>query len=216
MEDAKVFVTTAARNATPAADEFRMRLLQAAEVGCEACYPKTKIAVNAVQDICNEIVLRKGRQIKYQYLLIFLTHVGSVAALALLVILAASMYSGFDQQRSNLVQGYALVVVGAMGGAWLSAATSRRTVAFDEIPSFIEQRYEPRIRTLFVTLVALAFALFLDAGILGMEVGGLALEDFESSAPTALALGLISGISEKAASVQLIDRARTLLPGGNV
>jgi len=55
------------------------------------------------------------------------------------------------------------------------------------------------------------FALFLHLAIITIKVGNVDLKTFTSSIGVALLVGFIAGISQRALSVQLIDRAQRVL-----
>jgi hypothetical protein len=65
----------------------------------------------------------------------------------------------------------------------------------------------------FVGVLSLAFALFLQIGILQVKVGvgDMDLSTFPKHIGLALAIGLIAGIGERALSVQLVTRAQSVL-----
>ena len=64
---------------------------------------------------------------------------------------------------------------------------------------------------LFVALVAGVFALFLHLAIITIKIGDVDLKTFTDSVSVALLVGFIAGISQRALSVQLIDRAQKVL-----
>ena len=98
-----------------------------------------------------------------------------------------------------------------MAGAWFSVAASRWQIAFDTIPDYPDICREPVIRMLFVALVAGVFALFLHLAIITIKIGDVDLKTFTDSVSVALLVGFIAGISQRALSVQLIDRAQKVL-----
>jgi hypothetical protein len=105
-----------------------------------------------------------------------------------------------------------LVVIGAMVGAWFSVAASRWQIAFETIPDYLDIYYEPFVRMLFVAIGAGAFALFLNLSVLTIKIGNIDFADFTTpNVGVAILVGFISGIGERALSVQLIERAQKFL-----
>ena len=104
-----------------------------------------------------------------------------------------------------------------MVGAWLSLAATRREISSEDISSFVDYRFEPFIRMLFVASLAAIVALFLQTNVLSIEVGSIKLSQFAGTGNTALALllGVITGISEKAVSVRVIESARKVFAPGS-
>ncbi len=110
------------------------------------------------------------------------------------------------------VKGYGTVFAASMVGAWISVAAFRREVALADLPQFIDWKHEPKMRLIFVGLVALAAALFVKTGLLPIVLGNLKLVEFTCKWEVAVVLGLVAGISEKKISVQLIQKAREAIP----
>ena len=99
-----------------------------------------------------------------------------------------------------------------MVGAWISVAAFRREVVLADLAQFMDSKYEPAVRLFFVGLVACSVALFVKTGLLSIVVGDLKLVEFPSKPEVAVVLGLVAGISEKKISVQLIQKARQVIP----
>jgi hypothetical protein len=186
-------------------EEFVARILQAAHAGCVAQHVDANLAAAALEQIRADILRRKGRALVYRYL----------AALSLWA-LAGGLVGVAIVAATCLLhpawQGYGWVIIGAMAGTWLSVAATRLEVSFAGIQDYLDLWYEPFVRMLFVGLLATLFALFLKLKILSLLIGVLDLSEFaDDHIGAALALGAISGIAEKAISVELIERARRLL-----
>lgn len=175
-------------------------MIQAAEVGCTANNVKTRLAADALEQIRRDIVRRKGRAIKYRYLITL----GRWAVMGILLgalVVAASCYVA-------ALSGYGWVIAGSMVGAWLSLASTRRQVSFDSIQDVVNVGKEPVIKLIFVAILASTLAFLLEIGVISLSLGDIDLAEFHANARFAVLLGLVTGISERAASVQVIDRIR--------
>lgn len=181
--------------------EFRTRLRQIAKTGLEGSFVQMEQAVEAHQDLRRELLTRKGNTVKYHYLAIL----ACWAALGLLVGFAVYTLSPWTGAK-----GYGLLVMGAVVGAWLSVASTRWSVAFEDLPDFLDSRVEPAVRILFVVVLAFAVGVALQAKLLQIILGGVDLATFVESAPVALLLGLVTGVSERALATRFIESARTL------
>ena len=185
-------------------DEFIKRVVQAGCAGCAAPHVYPSLASGALEQIRQGVVRRIGTPIAYRYLrtLAGWAFLGAVLGLAIVVIgpfvLPAARPFGW-------------VVIGAMAGAWFSVAASRRQIAFETIPDYIDTRFEPMVRMLFVVILAGVFALFLHVQVLAIKIGATDLASFTHSASVAILVGLIAGIGERALSVQLIDKTQKIL-----
>ena len=191
------------------AGEFRERLFQVAQVGLAADHVKIRLAAEALDQIRADIVRRKGRIIKYRYLFYLAIWALGGMAVGAAVVIGAKTYPGLS--------GYGWVIIGSMVGAWLSLAATRREISLEDISSFVDYRFEPFIRMLFVASLAAIVALFLQTDVLSIEVGSIKFSQFAGTGNTALALllGVITGISEKAVSVRVIESARKVFAPGS-
>ena len=200
--------------------EFIARVTQAGYAGCVADNVDPTLADEALQQIRADIVRRAGTPLVYRYLraLAFWALLGGLLGLAIVFI---GITSERDQCAGHcwpvlngygpVVKGYGYVLIGAMVGAWFSVAASRWQIAFDAIPDYPDIHVEPVIRMLFVAVIAAAFALFLHLGIITVKIGNVDLADFAKSISIALLLGFVAGITQRALSVQLIDRTQKVL-----
>ena len=189
-------------------NEFRRRLLEVARVGLAANHVKTILAAKALEQIRDEISVRKGVTIKLTYLV-------RLAGWAVLGVIVGGVVIFLSKQGLPGLAGYGWVVIGSMAGAWMSVAASRRTVTFEEMPNFLGFYFEPLIRLWFVGLLATTFALFLQLGVLTLRISAVDFAEFPSKIGVALVLGVVAGISEKAVSVRIIERTRKLFTSGS-
>jgi hypothetical protein len=190
------------------------RVKEAASAGCIDPDVETALAADALTQIRGDILPRVGRPLAFRYLR-FLALWGLVGALIGLAMAAAGYWISVVLIQS--MGHYGWVLVGAMAGAWFGVAVRRWQIAFEELPGFLDVNYEPLIRMVFVAVVALVFALFLDLQVLNIKLGSVDLAGFvarESGkrVETALLLGFIAGISERAVSKQLIEQVGKALP----
>jgi hypothetical protein len=193
----------------PRFDEFIQRITQAGFVGCVADNVYPALASIALDQIRADIVRRAGTPLVYRYLKALAWCALAGGVLGLVIAFIGTSYTSFSY--SPLFKGYGFVLIGAMAGAWFSVAASRWQIAFDTIPDYPDVKLEPVIRMLFVALVAAGFALFLHLDIIAIKIGNVDLKIFTSSISVALLVGFIAGISQRALSVQLIDRTQKVL-----
>lgn len=184
--------------------EFQTRVLETARAGLTG-YVQLELAVGALEQVRKELVIRKGKRVVYRYLTrLAWWGLGGVGVGVLIVL--ASAY-----KLAPWMVGYGPVLIGAMAGAWLSVASGRRDVAFEDLPDFLGSKVEPAVRMAFVGLLALIVALFIKLGAVTITVGNLAFVEFAESTTVALLLGVIAGIGERALSVRIIQRAREIV-----
>lgn len=95
-----------------------------------------------------------------------------------------------------------------MIGAWMSLAYAGRQISFGTMQDFVDLGFEPVIKLIFVGTLASIVALLLQLDVISLSLGTIDLSQFDERRGYALLLGLITGFSEKAASVQVIERVR--------
>jgi hypothetical protein len=193
-------------------DKFIIRVKEAARAGCIGKNVETTLAADALTQIRADILRRIGRPLAFRYLC-FLGLWGLGGALIGLGMAAAGYWTSVVLFQS--IGPYGWVLVGAMAGAWFGVAVRRWQIAFEELPGFLDVNYEPLIRVVFVTVVASVLALFLHLGVLNITLGSVDLAGFVGGklpVETALLLGFIAGMSERAVSKQLVEQVGKSLP----
>lgn len=184
--------------------EFKLRLRQIAETGLTGDFVRVQHAAEALQDLREELLVRKGAAVKFRYL----SHLAGWAAGG--VLCGAGLYAVLRLPSIPWSELYGLLVIGAVVGAWLSVAATRWSVAFEDLPNFLDSKLEPLVRMLFVMALALAVGVALHAGLLKIELAGTSLAEFTKKESIALLLGLVTGVSERALATRFIESARTL------
>lgn len=188
---------------------FRRQLLEAARAGLEVQHARTRLAARALEQIRDEIALRKGVIIKLNYL-------GRLAFWGLIGILAIAAAPYFVPPALTGFVKYSWVIIGAIVGAWMSVAVNRQEVAFEEMPTFLHSRFEPLIRIAFVALLSVTLAILLELEIIVVEMAGTDFATFSDNPSVGLILGIFAGLSERAVSVRVIERAGKIFPPGSV
>jgi len=187
------------------------RLLSLAQVGLVGDKPETSLARQNLTQLKAEIMVREGTKIKLKYLARLGALAAGMAAVGLVFYLFIwQNYScGGKDSQAAICSGanYGLLWTGAMIGVWLSVAASRGRLTFEDLPTVIGRYLEPTIRLVFAGLLAIVLGLFLAADLLGLVFGGTDFSKFDASTLTAILLGIVAGIGEKALAVKIISRS---------
>lgn len=199
------------RGALPVSDpaflEYRKRLLEAARVGLVNDNIKFKLASDALVQIQDDILKRKGMDLYFRYMLRLLFWAAAGAVVGGTLILVAQ-----GTGQANLA-GYGWVVIGSMAGAWLTVAASRWRIGFGDLPRFVESRLEPLIRLVWVCFVAVTFAFLLHMDVVSLSLGSQNLAGFDADGGRALLLGLVAGLSERALAARIVAEVDPSLRG---
>ena len=108
-----------------------MRLFQAVKVGLAEGHVQSKLSARALEQIRDEIVLRKGRTIQFLYLTVFFVW-------ATLGIVIGSVLVPAASYGASQLTGYGWVLMGPITGVWMSVAAIRREIAFEDMPNFLD------------------------------------------------------------------------------
>ena len=167
------------------------------------------VGIFSLEQIRQGIILRKGVAIKLTYLLqLAIWSLYGIFAGLILVI-----FAGTGNIPATLA-GYGWVLIGAMVGAWMSVASTRRALAFHEIAEYLSSTREPIVRLLFVGFLAMTLALMITYGVITLDMGQASLADFHEKRGVAVLIGLIAGIGEKAVSLRIIERVQKSVTTG--
>lgn len=194
-------------------DEYITRVIQAAEVGCTAKQVDTRVAAEALAQIRLDVVRRKGTGImlRYMYYLLLAALLGVLVGLV--IVLGKELFDYFRWAwKFNGLTGYGWVIIGSMAGAWFTVGVARWQLSFESLQDFVDFRYEPFIRMLFVVILACVVGLFLQNNLLTLKIGGVDLNKFSDNWAVALLLGFVAGIGEKALSVNVVAQVQKVLP----
>ncbi len=143
----------------------------------------------------------------YRYLMYLAAWAFSGVVVGCLVVAGSKAWPG--------LAGYGWIIMGSMVGAWISVAATRWEISFDGIQDFLDVRFEPFVRVLFVGLLTSVFALFLQLRLIPLKIGEFDLSTFADNRTWALLIGVVAGIGEKGLSVQVVERARKVLAPGS-
>jgi hypothetical protein len=195
--------------------EFVGRVIQATRAGLVGSNAQPRLGRDAIDQIRAEIVMRRGVRMKILYLLKLLAWaaLGLIPALILLAI--GWVGSLEDGERTALVAGLGWVWIGALVGAWMSAAYRRGEVDFAGLPRFLDARFEPALRILFVGLLSVVVALGIRLELLEFSIEGHALASYTTDPLIGLLIGFVCGFAERAISRRLAQRVEDLVPRGD-
>ncbi len=184
------------------------KLLSLTQVGLVGDKASPTVAREALNSLQREILDREGGQVKNGYLRkLGGWAAGLFALLFTLYWISTFAPIGVDPANAALC----LLVSGSPIGAWLSFASRKVQMTFFDLSQIEDDRLDPSIRLIFVALLTLTFALLLVSGALNIEVGSFSAKNFLKDPYTALLLGILLGLAEKALPARILDQANAFL-----
>lgn len=161
------------------------------------------LAKNHLDQYKLELVLRKGNQLKIQYLLSYGKIVLSISVICYFIALLVTHNVPFFESYFAIDYKYfanaLFLVIGTAIGAWLCFAIKKKQVLFEDLRSLIDVKYSPRIRLAVIEAIALSFFFMFIAKFVNIEIS----EDFrtvnlskDGYRNMAFLIGLFFGLSE--------------------
>jgi hypothetical protein len=205
--------------ADPRAEEYLDQLFGIAGIGLQSDPAQVKLANQQLAGFQEQLVSREAARIKNGYMRRFLVYV-LVAVLLLAVLPAVGVW--LAQQLSNEAsawveainshRNFAILLIGATVGAWLSFGMRKVVIGFSDLAALEEDRLDPPVRILFVCGLALILGLLFVTGAVKLQIGGFDT-DFMGSVSKALLIGLFCGVSEQALAGAVGRRASEFMSG---
>lgn len=182
-------------------DSYMRKLAGIGRLGLEAQH--TQLAGLALTSLKAEFVLQEAGRIKNAYARRLGISAVLVAVLALELCWLGKTFPAFD----FFLPGFTLAAAGAALGTWLSFSIRRVTLAFEDLAALEEDRLDPALRILFVVALTMTVCLLFHTKAVNLEIGMLKTAELDGA--TALLVGVLSGIAERALATAVSGRATT-------
>ena len=171
-------------------------------VGLVPEYAQTNASKIALEKLQEEIVLVEGKRIKNEYMKVL-----AIEALVLFAIASGLAFLVDSYVHISIVWNIWAVIIGALVGTWVSFGARKFEIGFDDLASLEKDKMNPWIRLIYISVAAVIFVLFMDAGLVEIKVGNIdtaaALENMHS----AFIIGLVCGLIESKIGVNVYKRA---------
>lgn len=192
-------------------DEAFTKLLYLARLGLNGKEPAVAEARAALLMLHAETLDQEGGRIKNDYM----RRLG-VCALVLALPLAALfvLFEAVPGLAIDLVQRnrtLLLVFASCAIGAWASFASRKVVLNFQDLANLEDDRLNPWMRLAFTNAMTGFLTLVLVTGMAAVSVGSFDSADLLGSPATALLIGSLAGLAEKALPSAMLQRAQSLL-----
>lgn len=159
-----------------------------------------KLALAGLKD---EFVTREAGFVKNAYVLrlgVWALVVAFVSAAAYFLV---QQYPGSVADR---YKNFFLLAAGTSIGTWLSFSLRRAVLSFSDLAVLEEDRLRPELRIAFMVALTLVIGLLFWTHAIAVTVGGFQ-SDLAASAPSAVLIGALCGIAERAMASAVTKRA---------
>jgi hypothetical protein len=189
--------------------EYKRELLLLAQLGLEFAPQYLQVGQSALNELRAKVVRREAGRIKNAYMF----RLGRIAVLvAALLIFGRWIVAGALEAHGHVdwalyrYRNFALLLVGAAIGTWLSFALRKVILTFTDLEALEIDRVNPFLRVMFVASLSLVVGLIFSTGMVNLQIGGFGT-DLIHSGSFALLIGLFCGIGEQALAVSVRKRA---------
>lgn len=208
-------ITTIYKNQKEKFEESLYKLTSLTQVGLVGKNRNINVATHALKNLQHEILDREVGNIKNNQLTSFFKYcsVFTIVFIVLLIIFSTFLgdFFGINNNDKNFIKGILFLLVSIPFGTWMSMATRRINMSFEDLISVEEDHFNPSIRLFFISLLATTLGLLLDAGIINFEIGSFSASKFTEHPKEALLLGIIIGLSDKVLPMKIASHANNLL-----
>ena len=173
---------------------FYDRAYYAAIIGLEGDSVKELSSERILLELKKELVSKIGVSIRNS----ILEKYGRIAFFtSIIFFILGYVISIYHFDNTQLVSHVCIVVSGGVCGSWLSLAIRTKSFSFGDIRLQINNYSSPRLRITFIVVLSFCMALFLESGVMSVEIGNLTSKSIASSSVNSFVLGIFFGLFEK-------------------
>lgn len=194
-------------------DKYFEHLLSLAEAGLKYNDVSPITANEGLVKLKQEIVIQEAGKVKNKYLKSLGKSALCFISFFLLVVIFLHFYKIQDSNNVtvNLVwQNFFIMLSGTVVGVWLSFGIRKVELKFEELHIIEEDRFEPTMRIMFVSLLALIVGLLFSTQAIVIKIGAISTDMLNYDSKIALLLGLFLGLGEKILATKVTEQANRI------
>jgi len=192
-------------------NEYLRALKGVATVGLTGSDPtQVQLGRLALAGLKDEFVSREAGFVKNAYVL----RLGVSALVAVVLSTCAYLIVQAEWPGSTLdtYRNFFLLSIGTAIGTWLSFSLRRVVLTFGDLAALEDDRLRPELRVAFMIALTFVIGLLFWTTAVQVAIGGFK-SDFASDAPSALLIGALCGIAERAMATAVAKRADDFAAG---
>lgn len=186
-------------------------LLSLADLGLNGRKPAVSEATAALEALRMEIVSREAGRVKNRYMVQLGAWALGFGGLSALLFFVFEQWPWLPSDEVYRYRHVFLVWAACMAGAWASFAGRKVVLGFFDLCNLEDDRIDPALRLIFAAVLTTFLILMVTSGFADIELGGFNASRVLSSGSTALLIGAVAGLSEKALPAAIMQRAQALL-----
>lgn len=206
VEKANVIIKNLNRTDSSIKKEYFQALLSLAQAGLVGETSQPELAMKSLIELKKEIVLREGQRIKNNYM----NELG-INAIILSVIAIVLNYVLRSFYKSNVLNMYLWVWIGAMTGTWISFAARTSLIKFEQLSILEEDMIGPRLRLIYIGLCSIVLVLLLNSNIISVKIGATSTEKLINNKELQFIIGVLCGLVESKLGINMYEKASKII-----
>ena len=187
-------------------ENYFEELLSIAQVGLVGEKANPNIAKKALELLKDEIIIVEGQRIKNEYI----KDLGIKASI--LIGILTILYIGIHNNSSiRTIENYIMVFIGSIIGTWVSFGARKVNITFEQLSIPEEDMMDTWIRLIYIGISSMIFMLFLNTGIVKIEIGGINSTKIAVSYELQLLIGIICGLIESKIGLRIYNQANKII-----
>jgi len=182
------------------------KLVDLAQAGLVSDVAQPELALKSLEKLKSEIVLIEGQRIKNYYM----KQLGLKSLLLIVISIVLYILTCLVANIESLMP-YFMAWIGAMIGAWISFGARKFTIEFEQLSLLEEDMMSPFIRLIYIGLCSIVVVLFLNCGIIKIDVGDISTINLESNIHLQLAIGVLCGLIESKIGINIYKKAKNII-----
>jgi hypothetical protein len=189
------------------------KLLALTRVGLVGKEPNTIVGMDALSSLKSDIFEREAGRIKNSYMIKFGFRSFPTFFFFLLLYFSVTYGKDFVPPQIYSYRNFFLLCAGTTVGVWASFATRKVTLEFYDLINLEEDRLDPTIRVLFSVVLSSVLGLIFVTGFADVILGSFRASSLLKSGSTAILVGALAGISEKALPAAVMQHSQSFIQG---
>ena len=171
------------------------------------------VASEGLTALKKDIMIQEAGKVKNKYL----KSLGKASLIFISILIGLILFLNWKAQDSNIFltyliwENFFIMLIGTIAGVWLSFGIRKVDLKFEELHIIDEDRFEPLIRILFVSLLAVIIGLLFSTEAVVVKIGTISTTMLNYDSKVALLLGSLLGLGEKMLASKVSEQANKIL-----
>lgn len=186
-------------------EKYFKRLLSLSQAGLVSDMANPQLALASLDKLKEEILSIEGQRIKNYYM----KNLGIIACYISSIVIPLYLVVSVINPAYNM---YFVVFISSLIGTWVSFGARKFNISFNQLNNLEEDMLIPHIRLIYIGLCSVIFLLFLNSGIIMINIGNLSIkEQIGTNFALQSTIGILCGLVESKLGVNIYNKAKTVV-----